>query len=401
MQNKAFRALVILSFLSAPILSLTSAAFGGATRVRNIYGELEWVQVGNLSQVLGWVLLLCYMFLGSMSVISFRNESTLSRSPKTLGIVLFCSGVIALLSVLWNRTNWPVQNLLPFLTFCLCTFAAYRVPVPRMISKTLAKLTVLVLAITVIFAILNPTYSAAPCREDKCEQFGFLLNSFFPHENFLAMFLLASFPFLASIKRIWYRRIAVSISSILIYLTGSRVAYFALFVFFLFWVTKKAKLLTYALPIAIATSAVIFVSVRGIDFTDRGLIYAALWSELRDKFIFGGGPLTLQNAFAHNLLPGFLPSHEHGFAPHVITTIGVLGFLSILVFSCIAVTKTRKITVTSVSLTLLLPVAILFLTASTETPILLNASGPFSWAWYLFVSVSREESDNLETSLSS
>jgi hypothetical protein len=268
---------------------------------------------------------------------------------------------------------------------------AFRERVSEQFQQTISKLSLVVVGLSVIFAFVNTEYSVTPCRLDKCTEAGFLLNSFFPHENYFAMFLLASIPFLRSIQRAMLRRVSVAGYLVLIYLTGSRVAYFAIAVFILFWGIKKVNVLLLTVPLAMAFSAVVFLVIRGTDFTDRGLIYTALWIELKDKLVLGAGPTTLTAAFAHGNLPGFLPSHEHGFAPHVITNFGVLAFIALVAYATLAVLRTWKISERSFQVTLLLPIALLFLTAGTETPILISAIGPFSWAWYLFVSTSQHE----------
>lgn len=396
MYKKSFSALLTLSFVSAPVLSLTSATFGQSKRVRNIYGQLEWVEIGNLSQVLGWLFLAGYLILAIHAFLpSGESKSAIKMadisSRKGPAIALATALVLSAISVLWNRTAWPMQNLATLLIFCVCTFVAFREEVSPLFQETLSKLSLLIVGLSVIFAFFNPEYSVTPCRLDKCTEAGFLLNSFFPHENYFAMFLLASIPFLRSIQRAWLRRASVAGYLVLMYLTGSRVAYFAIAVFLVFWVMKKLNVLLLAVPFAMAFSAAVFLTIRGTDFTDRGLIYTALWIELKDKFLLGSGPTTLSAAFAHGNLPGFLPSHEHGFAPHIITNLGVLCFLALLVYATLAVLKTKGISTGSFQVTFLMPIALLFLTAGTETPILISAIGPFSWAWYLFVSTSQHK----------
>jgi hypothetical protein len=363
--------------------------------VRSVYGQLEWVEIGNFSQIMGWIFLGSYCVLATLALLSRSEAHRASERYVGAKIWLFLSGVISILSIIWNFSSWPIQHLATFFAFCLCTAAAFRASVSESLVRLLSNISISVVFVTVIFSISNPEYAIAPCRPEKCNEAGFLLNGFFPHENFLAMFLLASIAFALSIRNLWYRGALLGVYSALIYLTSSRAALLAILVFLILWFTKKLKLLIFVIPMALVSSASVFIFIRGTDLTDRGLIYSALWTELQDKWIFGGGPLTLEKAFAHGNLPGFLPSHEHGVAPHVITKLGILVFVSLFVYLVLAVWVNRNVPWKNYKVTLLSPMGLLFLMAATETALQLAATAPFSFAWYLFVSLSRGETEIL------
>ena len=375
---------MFLAFASAPLVSLVSATFGQSRRTRNIYGQSEWVEVGNLSQSLGWVFLAASVLLSATML--FQKSRSSGKQSRVENILIL--GVLAtiLLSVLWNWGQWDQVDLAKLLIFLFCSASVFAVGVPTDLSLTLSKLSAGLVLATAVFALVNTNYSVTECRSDKCTEFGILLNSFFPHENFLAMYLAACLPFLRLFKNFWFRNSITLVSVLLIYMSGSRIIYLAIALYFAWSFFKKFRRMALAIPLSAVLSLVVFLTVRGTDFTDRGLIYSALWTGLSKSWIFGTGPNSLEIALANGDLPGFLPSHEHGFAPHVISNFGLLTFVALILFLVVRTNTLSGGESPNYRVIDVLPLLVLSLTFSTETPIVLTYSAAFSWAWFLFLS---------------
>ena len=376
--------LIYVTFASGPLVSFVSATFGQAKRTKDVFGQTQWVEQGNLSQTLGWGLLIVAFGLAMLLFLQEKNEIRQLQRSETL-FLLFAL-VAILLSVLWNWGQWQPIDLGKLAVFLLCSAAAFVIGVPENLSRTLSKMSAGLVFLTAAFALLNTSYSLTECRVDKCTEFGFLLNSFFPHENFLALTLAATLPFLRVLDNLWLKNLASLLCLTLIYMSGSRIVYFAVMLFFVLQFAKKIRNYSLIIPFSVGLSLLFFATVRGTDFTDRGLIYSALWSELSEKWIFGSGPQSLEFAFANGKLPGFLPSHEHGIAPHIISNFGLLAFTAIFLF---LVARTRRLAAgdkPNFAVVDALPLLVLSITFSTETPLVFTYSGVFSWAWYLFLS---------------
>jgi hypothetical protein len=176
------------------------------------------------------------------------------------------------------------------------------------------------------------------------------------------------------------------ISLLLIYMSGSRIIYLAVAGYFALVLFKRQSKLAMVVPLSALLSLFFFSVVKGTDFTDRGLIYSALWSGLSKSWFFGTGPNSLEIALANGDLPGFLPSHEHGFAPHIIANFGFLAFGALVLFLFVRSSMLLGGEAPNYRVIDSLPLLVLSLTFSTETPLVFTYSGAFSWAWYLFLS---------------
>jgi len=372
------RVLLLAIFWAAPVQNFVSAVLGSSVRERDVFGQYVWVEKGDYSR---WVEYLVFSVVLLCLVIWVFQSKGKKRNPlgrfKTHEVFL---GFAILTSVLVNITSWSVQDLLRLTLFLFC--CGYFL-VEKITLETIAALKVssVILLISICtFVVARPFYSQGPCRPDKCSPFGMLLNGYFPHENFLALVLLASFPLLSSIQPRRWRYLAQAACGVLILASGARTVYLAIVIFLIIMLPPLKNLARFAPITMLLVSLIVFSTARGYDLSGRGLVYEVLAKSLENNWLFGAGPTALSQAYQNGQIV-FLAYHEHGIAPYLLGRFGVLIFFG---FALLFIFKSKKPSSTS-DFSITLPFVATALTFASETTLQLNISGAFAWAFLVYL----------------
>ena len=376
--------LLILLFWFAPTQAMVSAIIGGAVRQRDIFGQLVWVENGNASTYVE------YFFLAMVSVLLFTLalsklfHKTFAEKEPTRGLFIAVILLVAV-STIFNLQSWNISDLARTVLF----FSVGVSFIGHVISErtlTLMRFSAIALLVLIgVFASLRPDYAFNECRDDKCSPFGSLMNSFLPHENYLALVMLACLPLLLGVVRTWLRNTSVAVCLVYILASGSRVAYLAVGVYSLLVVARKTKWAIALPPVTVVFSLIILFSLTGNDVTGRGTIYQFIRERLQTGWVLGSGPNTLIDAYQSGQI-AFLAYHEHGFAPYLLDRYGAIVFLAVFSYFLAVAVKLWKNPLVLTKLERWLPMSMISLSFASETPLQFTISGPFVWVLALYVS---------------
>jgi len=380
-------AIILASFWLTPLQLFLSAQFGGAVRQRDLFGALVWVEQGNVST---------FVKFGAMTVFAgllitpLANRSWPPFRGERIRIsffLLFASAICA--SIIFNISKWDYAQILRIVLFLFATGYCLRFGVTGRLLDHLTRSSAILLVMVALFIFLNPTYSTAPCREDKCSPFGSLYNSFFPHENYMAMAILLTVPFLLRLRGLWIRYFFVISALTIVLASGARVAYLAIFVLAIILILKLKRLMIWLPIIGIAASVFVFLNTFGEDLTGRGIIYSFVKESIAQNWLFGGGPNTLQNAYQGSQM-NFLAFHDHGVSQSIMDKYGV-PILALVCGAILHVSSRLSAFVRSPSIVLAWPFCIISLTFGSETSFDFDVMAFASWTFYLFLSVENKE----------
>lgn len=377
------RAFLLILFWAVPIQSYVSAVFSESTRQRDVFGQFVWVEQGNYGSWVEYAVLIAISFCLVISALPISESSRPSKTRyKPYVVVLFALIVV---SVILNYSGWGIENSLRIILFLACCGYFIKQKITDSSMKALRTSSVVLILSILVFSILKSSYAFGPCRTDKCSPFGTLLNGYFPHENFLALVVLAIFPLVSKIDDRRWRVTFQTASLIIILSSGARTVYIATLIYLLLNIRVFSRLIKYVPAVMTLISLGVFAFVRGFDLSGRGLVYEVVDDSLKSDWFLGGGPTALSNAYESGLIP-FLAYHEHGTAPYILARFGVLVFLGVMVLFLVQA-KSWEISKTSriVPLTFL-PFTATALTFASETTLQFNISSAFAWTLMIYLS---------------
>ena len=254
------------------------------------------------------------------------------------------------------------------------------------------KIVFYVLISVVIFPIFNWGRSFSPCRLDKCVFGGGLFTSYFPHENFLGMFVACTLPLYIFLEKKSHRLLFLSLNIAIIALTGARIA-FAMLALFLVMRFLNSRVLSF-FPLCMAIiNLIIFILIQNPLFlTGRGEIYAAIRASLSGHWFFGAGFLNFTNIYMNQGGINFQIYHEHGFSSSYLSRFGYLGLLAMILFCSLVIIYRSRIPLVNLQI-----LAILSLTFLSETSAQNTFYNPFSWILvFVYSSISHSHKDELD-----
>lgn len=300
--------------------------------------------------------------------------------------------VLALVIVLSNAMHQDVKtaDLIRMLGQTVAVLAAGAMPVSRRVLGFLGRYVLLASTSSIVVGIIIPTGSWRECRPDKCSFAGQLLSGFFSHENAFTSSIVIAAPTLAYIASSSWRRVGLLSVVAVVLLSGSRSGMaclaMALLVYpvlmrlrldeggtgsvagargELYWVRGILAMAPWIPVVVFLASTAVVIMLPTDGLSERGVIYEAVLSGLRDHPVWGGGRSLLSSAFDTGQI-GFLVEHEHGQASYILNTTGVIGWLltlAVLLHVWVAFGDPRR---RGLGLLLLAPVA-LFITEPTMT----------------------------------
>jgi len=379
--------LVVLSFWAVPSQLFASAYFGHAQRQSDLLGETSWTETGNVSK--NFEIFLICLFTLLIFVYLFQKSKPAQLGLARSTVWLAVTGFTLLFSLLVNFNSWPIAAILRILIFGFLIFVVRREGLTRQFTRVLAKNAAVLVLVSLVFIFLDPSYASAPCRLDKCSPLGLLYNSFYPHQNYLALVMLSVLPLLFTLENRRIRYSSVAINLLLIVATGARVAYLAVLVLSILYISKLKRWGSLIPALGVLFSLFIFVVTKGDDLTGRGYIYQVIKDNFAKHGIFGYGPNALADAYQSSSI-SFLAYHDHGAAPSLIDRYGLLVFVGVfatLLAFGVALAKRHK----SLQMSKLYPLIALAFTFGSETSLQIDFLSLSAWAVYLFISATRDQ----------
>lgn len=391
--------LLVLLTISYPATTLVGAAIDNQRKERDTQGYLVWVADADFSSDLRQLLIL------GMAVLSIHIILSAATRRVARGVVLS--------SILWVLIILAATLIRGDLREAFAAFLASLILVASMlidltkrdlVAPSIAALGALVVA--VIFSALNPQRSHIDCRTDKCGVFGSLLTSYMPQENVLALYATVTLALcLFALKR-WIRVFSLMLSMLIVMSTGSRAAIaVSIGITFLWLISQagpnakklvgKATSLTTILAL-VASTAVFLGIVRSDGLTGRDFIFDIVLDGFLEMPLIGPGRGILEEAYNLGRSANFLIAHEHGQAPYLLGSGGLLAFLAFVGFALnIAFSKTvdppSRIGVGLISASL----AAFFI---TEPSVQADPRSPTFWILAILVALISKQNARVKTS---
>jgi hypothetical protein len=374
--------LIISLLVSVPVTNLAIKTLDSGTFTRTQYESLGWQANGNAARYLGLLAMLAATLFAVRAYTSGRQTPALgavSWALLALPVWLFIAGRL--------QGNWePAAIALDALSILLC-FAVALSPASPDLPYRLGVAAVVIVWSAALFMILRSDLSQVSCRADKCGLGGAIEQSFFTHENLLALFIAVLLPFLAATSVI-IRRCTFALGASLVLLSGSRSGLLALALaaFVLPALRGRAggrrsllhTILKGAPILGLLVSAYVFTFAEGLDLTGRGQIYDAVKRGLDGvAWLYGGGSDSLDYAYRYGFTSGFRAAHEHGAVPAALNNGGVVA-LTILVIAFLAMTRSSVGVRPGWALVTTAVIAASFPTESIWMP---HVQAPFLWAY--------------------
>jgi hypothetical protein len=376
------RGILLALFWAVPVQSFVSAVFSASTRERDVFGQFVWVEQGDYGR---WVeyatLFLISALLGFAFVQASRNNN---KSITVLSPGLVLVGFLIVISVLLNFSAWGVQDAIRLIIFLGCCAYFLREKISEEAFRDLRTSSVILICSLLVFLVVNSSYAQGPCRVDKCSPAGFLLNGYFPHENFFALVVFACYPLLSTLNDSRWRLALQIMAGAMILASGARTVYIAFAIYLILSLPFFRRAIPFVPFMLTLVSLLVFSLVRGFDLSGRGLVYEIVAESLKSGWLLGSGPSPLANAYNSGLIP-FLAYHEHGIAPYLLGRFGVVIFLSILILFWSSARKWRTENKTQTEILHILPFTATALTFASETTLQFNISSAFTWAFVIFL----------------
>lgn len=390
------RAFLLILFWAVPIQSFVSAVFSQSTRQRDVFGQLVWVEQGNYGRWVEYVVFAAIVLCLAFSAIEIRSSSQLGKvGPKPYVVALFA---VILISLALNYSGWGLENSLRLVLFLASCGYFLTQKISDLSMKSLRISSALLVASVVLFSTIQPAYALGPCRLDKCTPFGNLLNGYFPHENFLALVILAVFPLLSTLDPKWLRFTFQAAALAIIFASGARAVYIAILIYLVLRIRIFVRISKYVPAVMFLVSLGVFAFVGGLDLSGRGLIYEVIADALKSDWFLGGGPTALSAAFESGQIP-FLAFHEHGAAPYILARFGVLVFLGVM---AVFIFRARSWELSKSSKTVplsFLPFVATTLTFASETTLQFNVTSAFAWTLMLYLANGSEQQGSVSQSV--
>jgi hypothetical protein len=370
--------LLPLAILITPISAGIVTLYGRSTVVFDAFYNRVWQdesRSGLLAAVLGAAILIAVLTIASTRIPVEQFVGSRLFSTNFLMALTF----VCLLSVAANYSSWGMFGVVKVLIFFWVTIVLFVSGITANSFKIASQLVLLSYLALMVFAIISPSNSWKPCREDKCTVAGSLLTSFFQSENSVSLYVLTTVYFLRFLQKRWHRGAGYFLALVLSSLSGSRIGVIAVVLVVLLLVFKKTNILVWA-PIAfLALSSAIFAFGTGADFTGRGAIFSAVREIWMSSPIFGVGPIATQLAFERGLVIGFVPYNEQTQVAHLLAQYGLLVLVLFVAVIGTLLRQKNLIRSTNSLLAITAPFLITSLAFVTESPASFTIDSPSFW----------------------
>jgi len=365
---------ILLLFLSGPLGALTSALIDKSVLIYSS-GEFTWVSRSNVSKDVNIIFVILNILNLFIGLVSRPKAKSQDRKPFIRAVALMMAYFMGV-SFLISHNGWSVGQILGHLIFLcyLIFFSGDRIGKDFVI--VFRRMILFVILSIVLFAIYNPGRSFRSCRLVKCTFNGNLFTSYFPHENYLGLFMICVLPFYVLWETKRARFFLFGASSILGIMSGSRMVLFALLFFILINLVHD-KLIKIIPLVSFFISTWLFVFLRNSDaLTQRGSIYEALRGQLSGHWFFGVGFDALSKIDSAGVK--FKIFHEHGAGGSFLFRFGVVGWLLFTLILVYFIIKGDQI-----GRTAKIAMAIFSVSFVTETICQFTVLNTFSWIYLI------------------
>lgn len=369
---KQIERIIILVYLIYPIRFFVSASIDNGHLIDAFNGERVWVNDSNYETYVAYFIYSIIIFL--LFVHYSRNFLLIRFHWLDLIIFLFF-----LAGVIHNFRHWPLTEVVGIILFFAILFALRNVKIEFSFIRRLVSTHLVVMAMIIVFSILNFDRSFSPCTRDKCSIVGSLFTSFFPHENALALYLLIGSIFFL-IKKSIFGYIFFSVHGALILMTGSRLVIIALFFVLFFSFFRIQVIYTLTWIVVISSGLLFFANLDPSALTGRGLIFSVGREYFLNNIFFGFGYGALTDASFFSGIISYRVSHEHNGIGALLIRHGILGGIAFVIF--LWQFGTRLVSRMNLQVLFLL---VLVLTFPTESNSDFSIQNTFAWV-YLFIS---------------
>jgi len=390
------RAFLLILFWAAPIQSFVSAVFSESTRQRDVFGQFVWVEQGNYGRWVEYSVFVAISLCLVLSALPIRENASRTKVHFTPYVVVLFA--VTVISLALNYSSWGLENTLRTVLFLACCGYFLTQKITDLSLKSLRVSSVLLVVSVLLFSMLKSSYAFGPCRSDKCSPFGTLLNGYFPHENFLALVILAIFPLFSTLDARWWRAAFQATALVIIFASGARTVYIATLIYMLLRIRFLVGISKYVPAIMTIVSLGVFAFVRGFDLSGRGLVYEVVADSLKSNWLLGEGPTALLSAYETGSIP-FLAYHEHGAAPYILARFGAVVFLGVMT---VFILRARSWEIEKNSKTIpltWLPFIATTLTFASETTLQFNISSAFAWTLMIYLANGSQEKSSVSQTI--
>lgn len=333
--------------VSYPVTTFVGAAIDNQRKERDAWGYLVWVSDSDFSS---GVRLALMVLVGVLAIHVILTAIKGSRLRVSLSSVLW---VVLILAAMFIRGDFT-GALAAFVAF-LALLAAMAIEINQRMLTVLAATAIGALLVAVVFPAFNPERSFIECRVDKCSALGSLLTSYMPQENVLALYATVTLALCIVALPGWVRLGSIIFCVAVIMATGSRAAIVVAIGLAALWALSlsgeaakrmvgRVSVLSFVFAL-LASLAVFLGVIRSEGLTGRDFIFGIVRDGFLENPLIGPGRGILEEAFELGLSANFIIAHEHGQAPYLLSSGGVLAFLAFAGFA-LRVALTRGIDTT-------------------------------------------------------
>ena len=370
--------LLPLAILITPISAGIVTLYGRSTVVFDAFYNRVWLdenRSGLLAAILGAAMLVVVLTIASsrFQVEQFVGSRLFSTN------FLMALFYVCLISVAANFSSWGLFGVVKVLIFFWITAVLFVSGISANSFKIASQLVLISYSAILMFAVVSPSLSWKPCREDKCTVAGSLLTSFFQSENSVSLYVLSTVYLMRFLQKRWQRGAGYVLALVLSSLSGSRVGLIAIALVVVVLVFRKTNVLVWAPITFFALSGAIFAFGTGADFTGRGAIFSAVREIWLSSPIFGVGPIATQLAFERGLVIGFVPYNEQTQVAHLLAQYGILVLILFVAVLGTLLRKRYLIRRSDSLLAITAPFLITSLAFVTESPASFTIDAPSFW----------------------
>lgn len=319
--------------LSPVVIGFTATAIDGGHYVRDSGYNRVWISSGETAQLLRIATIAAMTPL----VMLLGSRALFDRGTRW-GLLGLCGVIVLLAEVTRLGQSSPLTLVSIFLGCALLMFSGSLQISPFVVRGLAVALAIVSLSLWAHFAI-DPVASASPCRADKCSPIGGLMHGFFSQENTLGLYVASLIPTAAAVRARTLRWLVVALALSIIIATGGRTPMLSAMAGLLGMYiaapfrgeaprtfTRMIRPVAWLPLLAFLASTALFVALPPAALTGRGEIYALVKKGLAEAPLLGPGSAKLLDAYS-NGQAGWVIAHEHGEAPHILNTGGIVLFV--------------------------------------------------------------------------
>lgn len=396
--------LLPICVLLTPLMSLYISLIGRPRIAFDIFYNRYWIDDARSGF---FATIIATIILSITVVLIFLRRPSEKIAIESLIPSAYLETLLALvvLSLIASYQSWGLFDCGKVLLFFAVCFSFRRGGVTQESFETTARFVFASYVIALTFPLVFWSISWTPCRDDKCNIAGILLNSFFQSENALSIYVLTSIVFLRNLKSARYKLVGYFLAITLSYLSGSRFGFAAVVILVVCILLRKDRILFIAPILFLSLSLFFFAFGTGQDLTGRGYIFNAIRELWIASPIFGIGSGGPQEIFERGLVLGYVPYNEQNQMAHMLAQFGLFPtalFLMITLYVCIKFGSQPQQSTNNLKAQISLPLLAASFAFVTEAPVSFSTANPSFWILaIIFARFPRTELEDYRTENSS